>query len=93
MTRLLERILNRRRNYRMLFLDADNKPIRAAEVVLADLRLFCRAQSSAAAVNPLTRSVDPLAMAMAEGRREVWNRIQAHLNLSDRDITHLQEEP
>jgi hypothetical protein len=32
-------------------------------------------------------------MAMAEGRREVWNRIQAHLNLSDRGITHLQEEP
>jgi hypothetical protein len=52
-----------------------------------------RTQSSTAAVNPLTRSVDPLAMAMAEGRREVWNRIQAHLNLSDRDITHLQEEP
>ena len=93
MTRLLERILNRRRNYRMLFLDADNKPNRAAEVVLADLRRFCRAQVSTAAINPLTRSIDPLAMAMAEGRREVWNRIQAHLNLSDRDITNLQEEP
>ena len=93
MTRLLDRILNRRRSYRLLFLDADNKPNRAAESVLADLRRCCRAQSSTAAVNPLTRSVDPLAMAMAEGRREVWNRIQAHLNLSDRDITHLQEEP
>ena len=93
MTRLLERILHRRRNYRLLFLDGDNKPNRAAEVVLADLRRFCRAQSSTAAINPLTRSIDPLAMAMAEGRREVWNRIQAHLNLSDREITHLQEEP
>ena len=93
MTRLLDRILNRRRNYRLLFLDGDNRPNRAAEAVLADLRRFCRAQSSTAAVNPLTRSVDPLAIAMAEGRREVWNRIQAHLILSDRDITHLQEEP
>ena len=45
MTRLLDRILNRRRNYRLLFLDADNKPNRAAESVLADLRRFCRAQS------------------------------------------------
>ena len=30
MTRLLDRILNRRRNYRLLFLDGDNKPNRAA---------------------------------------------------------------
>lgn len=67
MTRLPERILNRRSNYRLLSLDGDHKPNRAAEGVFADLRRFCRAPSRTATVNSLTRSVDPMAMAMAGG--------------------------
>jgi hypothetical protein len=30
-------------------------------------------------------------MAMAEGRREVWNRIVAHLYLEDKTVLSLQE--
>jgi hypothetical protein len=30
-------------------------------------------------------------MAMAEGRREVWNRIQQYLHMADREITQLNE--
>jgi hypothetical protein len=46
-----------------------------AEVVLKDLARFCRAHES-------TFVADPRAHAVAEGRREVWLRIQNHLRLS-----------
>jgi hypothetical protein len=44
--------------------------------VLVDLATFCRAHES-------TFHVDPRAHAVAEGRREVWLRIQKHLQLTD----------
>lgn len=47
--------------------------------VLADLAKFCRAQES-------TFHPDARVHAVAEGRREVWLRIQQHLQLSDDDL-------
>lgn len=91
MRALLAKILNRRRCYQSIFLDQDGKPNPNAAVVLADLKRFCRAQSSTAVVSPITKSVDPIAMAMAEGRREVWNRIQQYLHIDDRTITNLRD--
>lgn len=92
MNAFIERILNRRRAYRLVLLDGEGKPHRHAEIMLADLRRFCRANTSTAMVNPITRSVDPIAMAMAEGRREVWNRIMSHLHVDDNTIMQMSEE-
>lgn len=50
-----------------------------AEHVLADLARFCRACES-------TFHPDPRAHAVAEGRREVWLRLQHHLKLTDDDL-------
>jgi hypothetical protein len=61
------------------------------EIVLSDLSRFCRARSSTAAVSPVSRQIDPLAMAMAEGRREVWLRIQQYLNMDERVILKLRD--
>lgn len=47
--------------------------------VLADLAKFCRAQES-------TFHADPRVHAVAEGRREVWLRIQQHMNLTEDDL-------
>ena len=47
----------------------------APDVVLRDLARFCRAHES-------TMHVDARAHAVAEGRREVWLRIQRHMNLT-----------
>lgn len=47
--------------------------------VLQDLAKFCRATES-------TFHPDPRVHAVAEGRREVWLRIQQHLKLSDDDL-------
>lgn len=45
----------------------------AGKIVLEDLAEFCRAEASC--FDP-----DPRLHAIAEGRREVWLRIMAHLN-------------
>lgn len=47
--------------------------------VLADLSKFCRA-------NTTTFHPDPRVHALAEGRREVWLRIQQHLQLTEDDL-------
>jgi hypothetical protein len=50
-----------------------------AHIVLEDLAKFCRA-------NEPTYQQDARAHALAEGRREVWLRIQRHLRLSDDEL-------
>jgi len=92
MNKLWQRLFNRRQNYRRLFLDGDGNVNPSAEIVLADLKRFCRVETSTVVVSPVTKTIDPMAMAMAEGRREVWNRIQQYLQMADRDIAHLKEE-
>jgi hypothetical protein len=91
LTAAVRRILNRKHAYRSVFLDASGNPSRNAELVLADLKRFCRATSTTITVSPISKSIDPLAMAMAEGRREVWLRIQAHLLLDEKQVFNLQE--
>lgn len=87
----INRILRRKLAYRRTFLNIDGKLHNDADVVLTDLRRFCRATSSTATLSPISKSVDPLAMAMAEGRREVWLRIMAHLHLDERTVFNLTE--
>lgn len=52
------------------------------QVVLHDLARFCRAHESAF-------HTDARAHAVAEGRREVWLRIQKHLQLTDDQLWQL----
>jgi hypothetical protein len=52
---------------------------RYAHYVLKDLARFCRANES-------TFNPDPRAHAVLEGRREVWLRIQEHLNLTPEQV-------
>lgn len=52
------------------------------EEVLADLARFCRAHET-------TFHQDPRAHAVAEGRREVWLRLQKHLQLTDEQLWKL----
>ena len=52
-------------------------------IVLADMAKFCRAGSS-------TFNPDPYVAARLDGRREVWLRIQNHLQLSQEQLWKLQ---
>ena len=49
------------------------------EAVLQDLAKFCRADDT-------TFLPDARASAVLDGRREVWLRIQKHLNLTDDEL-------
>ena len=72
--------LIRRRAYRATFNNPEGRK------VLADLRRFCRASVPTADVNNVQTTY------LLEGRREVWLRIVAHINLTDETVSQLIEE-
>lgn len=83
--------LDRRRAYRHTFLRSDDgKPDRATEAVLKDLARFCCANRTTIRISPVGRTIDPMAMAVAEGRREVFMRIAKYIHLTDADIARYQ---
>lgn len=88
----IPRIFRRSRAYKRCFLGDKGEPHLEAEQVLADLKRFCRADRPTIVVSPVSRAVDPLASAVAEGRREVWLRIAAMLALSEAQVARLQED-
>ena len=84
MITLFERFWNRRNNYRAAFHSE------AGMKVLADLREFCRADTSCVVVAK-DGKIDTHATVLAEGRREVWLRITETLNLTDEQLLKLKE--
>jgi hypothetical protein len=90
MQKLLAKILKRKYAYRRLFLGEDGLN-GDGQIVLADLAKFCKAYSSTAVVSPVSRQVDPVASALAEGRREVWLRIMAHLHIDEKVAFNLNQ--
>jgi hypothetical protein len=71
---------SRRGAYRAVF---DLSNARSADV-LRDLAKFCRAHAS-------TAHVDPYMAARLDGRREVFLRIQTHLQLTDEQLWQLYQ--
>lgn len=70
----LDFLRNRKRDYQFTF-----KNSISGQAVLHDLAKFCRA-------NTTTFHEDPRIHAALEGRREVWLRIQNHLNLTPEQL-------
>lgn len=69
-------LTTRKRAYQMAFTSP------AGQIVLEDLAKFCRAEDSCF-------NADPRLHAVLEGRREVWLRIQAHLNRSPTELNKM----
>lgn len=76
--RLKETLFYRQRAYQEVF----NPKSVNAKHVLKDLAQFCRAHES-------TFSIDERAQSLLEGRREVWLRIQNHLELDSHTLWEL----
>lgn len=87
-----EKLDRKRRAYRQLFLADDGGANEPAKVVMADLARFCNATKPSVRVSPQTGAIDPMAMAVGEGRREVYLRIQSHLGLTDADVRAIARE-
>ena len=73
--KLREFLSGRKQAYVRVF----NKQDRFANEVLKDLATFCRATET-------TFHADPYMRSQLDGRREVWLRIQHHLQLTDDEL-------
>ncbi len=71
--RAKEFLRTRKQAYRLTFKGVH------ADRVLADLARFCRANGS-------TFDKDPRIEGILQGRREVWLRIAAHLNMTEEEL-------
>lgn len=88
-TAQLRRIISRRNAWRDVFRSKDGELNKSGVEVLADLQRFCHDTRPTIKISKTTGMVDPYAMAIAEGRREVFLRIKEHLKLDDRDLQRL----
>lgn len=84
-------IFGRQLSYKATFLEKTGQVKPEAVYCLADLKRFCCADSSSIRVAK-TGVIDPYAMAVAEGRREVFLRIQHYLRLDEQQLLRLKEE-
>lgn len=91
LSKILEMVSRKRQAYRMVFRPDGNRNTVAADIVLADLRQFCRGTSTPAAIGG-NGVIDPIATGIAIGRQEVWHRIVSNLHLTDADIYRLVEK-
>jgi hypothetical protein len=81
----------RKTAYQKCLKDGSGKLTFDGQMIIKDLAKFCNAHTSLAFANRITGNIDPIAMAIAEGRREVFNRIQYYLNLTDDEIFSIKE--
>lgn len=82
------KIFKKSRAYKKIFTADTGDLNEDAKIVLADLKKFCRADSSTVMGNG---KIDPMAMAILEGRREVWMRINHYLHLDEAVTINLSE--
>lgn len=77
--KVLSYLRNRKKSYQLTF-KFENP---AGRMVLEDLASFCRANESCVMPGDHDRTL------LLEGRREVWLRLQQHLNLSPEQLSQL----
>jgi hypothetical protein len=86
--RVRARLMRRRDAYRAVFLQAGTPDLHPqADIVLHDLARYCHVDRTSLRVSPITGAADPLALAFAEGRRDVFNRIVAQCHLTNEQVT------
>ena len=89
--RVRARLSRRSAMYRALFMNPGGDMQHAAEYVMRDLAAYCYASKPTLKISQVTQQSDPLAMAFAEGRRDVFNRISAMCNLSQDQIDRIAQ--
>lgn len=89
--RVRARLSRRASFYRALFKSPGGDLQPAADYVLRDLASYCYVNKPTLKVSQVTQQSDPLAMAFAEGRRDVFNRIVSLCNLSPDQIERIAQ--
>ena len=84
--------LRRKRDYDATFKEHGGELTTAGAAVLKDIAQFCGAYKTTVKISPVSRAIDPMAMGVAEGRRQVYLHIQRRLKLTDDQILSMMEE-
>lgn len=71
----IHRLINRRRAFKAVFQNERGELTADGKIALRELADFCHVKRPSYKVSPRSGTIDPLAMAVAEGRREVFLRI------------------
>lgn len=86
---VIEKIFRRKLAYRRTFMDAEGRLTAEAEIILNDLRKFCRAGRAPIQVSPVSRTVDPIGSALIAGRQEAFQRIVEYLFVNEKQVFDL----
>lgn len=90
LTSLFNRTRKRRFAFRNCFCMTDGTLSESGKQVLKVLQEFCYVYCTTAKTDTCDR-VDPIAMGIAEGKRQVFNLIYKYINLSDKEFNKLME--
>lgn len=91
-SRFLDKLMRRRNAWRDMTRGQDGELTPAAVEALAHLRRFCYMDRGSVKVSPRSGMIDPHAMALIEGRREVFMLIEQSIKLTDGDIQRLIQQ-
>lgn len=82
----------KRDKVRQLMLDNNDNFNEAAGILMRDLGKFCNMNKPTIRVSKITGVIDPIAMAVAEGRRETYLRILEILHFTDDNAVKMIEQ-
>lgn len=92
LTERIRRLLLRKQSYRECFQQPSGDELtKSGAYVMRDLARFCGVYKSNTPLT-LNKSVDPVAMGIAEGRRQVYLRILSQLTVTEAEIIKANEE-
>lgn len=86
------RFLNKRLSFRECFLTPGGDLTTAGAAVMRHLARKAQMFNEVSHRSPITGVIDPLAMARAEGRRDIYRYLQTMLELPDRAILESMED-
>jgi hypothetical protein len=92
-TERVRRLLRRMHDYAACFKASPRGDLTDAGArVLADMARYCGAYDSTIKVSPITRQVDPIASAVAEGRRQAYLYLLKNIRLDPEAILTTMED-
>jgi hypothetical protein len=85
--------MKRMHNYAACFKTAaSGEPTSAGVAVLADMARYCGAYDTTIKLSPISRQVDPIATAVAEGRRQAYLYLLKNIRLNPEAILSMMED-
>lgn len=91
-TERIRRLMRRMHDYAACFrVSVRGDVTEAGAAVLADMARFCGAYDTSIKVSPITRQVDPIATAVAEGRRQAYLYLLKNIRLTPEAILTTME--